>query len=69
MRMGDAVAAAGDVPGFQIHRSWWVARAAVERFERDGRKGRITLCNGLVVPVSRDRLADLPVSGWPVPGA
>ena len=69
MRMGDAVAASGDVPGVQVHRSWWVARAAVERFDRDGRKARITLCNGLIVPVSRERLSDLPVSGWPVPGA
>ena len=69
MRMGDAVAASGDVPGVQVHRSWWVARAAVERFDRDGRKARITLCNGLIVPVSRERLSDLPAWGWPAPGA
>jgi hypothetical protein len=64
MRMRDAVAATGGVAGAQVHRSWWVAREAVKRFDRDGRKAQVTLRNGLAVPVSRDRLNALPLADW-----
>ncbi|MBA4767355.1 MAG: LytTR family transcriptional regulator, partial [Porphyrobacter sp.] len=35
MRMRDAVALLGDLEGMQVHRSWWVARGAVEDVLRE----------------------------------
>lgn len=55
MRLGDAVAELG-VAGMQVHRSWWVAFAAIEALERDGRATRLRLSNGDTVPVSRAHL-------------
>lgn len=52
MRMGDAVAALGE-RGLRVHRSWWVAHAAVKAGGRAGRTLRIELHNGLMVPVSK----------------
>jgi DNA-binding LytR/AlgR family response regulator len=52
MRLGDAIAELG-AAGMQVHRSWWVAFAAMETLERDGRSARLRLSNGDVVPVSR----------------
>lgn len=52
MRMGDAVAALGE-RGLRVHRSWWVAHAAVKAGSRAGRTLRIELHNGLMVPVSK----------------
>jgi hypothetical protein len=54
LRLSDAIAEVQEVSGFQIHRSHWVARAAVARMERlpDGRL-RLYLMNGSVLPVSR----------------
>jgi hypothetical protein len=60
MRMRDAVAEAEGVEGTQVHRSWWVARGAVEHVERDGRRLTVSLRNGLQVPVSRERNGSLP---------
>ena len=36
LRMRDAIAELEGVEGAQVHRSWWVARDAVERVEREG---------------------------------
>jgi hypothetical protein len=52
MRMKDAVAELDGLPGLRIHRSWWVARDAVERVERNGRV-RMVLTNGMSAPVAR----------------
>jgi hypothetical protein len=54
LRLSDAMAEVQDVSGLQIHRSHWVALAAVDRAERlpDGRI-RLHLVNGLALPVSR----------------
>lgn len=52
MRMSDAVAAMGE-SGLRVHRSWWVARAAVVTGNRAGRTFRLELDNGLIVPVSK----------------
>ncbi|MFD1701971.1 LytTR family DNA-binding domain-containing protein [Methylopila henanensis] len=56
MRLGDAMRELGPTPGAQAHRSWWVAAAAIESFERSGRAGRLTLSNGLTAPVSQRHL-------------
>lgn len=63
MRLTDAVAAMGDRPGLQVHRSWWVARAAIESVEREGRNLRLKLLNGLKVPVARSAVARLKAEG------
>ncbi|MBC6980752.1 LytTR family transcriptional regulator [Caulobacter sp. 17J80-11] len=64
MRMADAVAELAAVDGAQVHRSWWVARAAVVASERRGRSGVLRLDTGLEVPVARRRLAELKALGW-----
>lgn len=53
LRLGDAIAEVDSDAGRQVHRSWWVLDEAVERFERVGRTGALTLGNGLKVPVSQ----------------
>jgi hypothetical protein len=64
-RMADAEASLGPhVPGLRVHRSWWVARAAITGWQREGKKLSLTLSNGLVVPVARDRQATLKAAGW-----
>lgn len=51
-RFSDAVRELGDA-GVQTHRSWWVAKDAVERVERDGDRHVLVLRADLRVPVSR----------------
>lgn len=51
-RFAQAVAALG-AAGVQVHRSWWVAKDAVERAERTGDRYVLVLRTGLRVPVSR----------------
>jgi hypothetical protein len=64
MRMRDAVEALAGVDGLRVHRSWWVARAAVAGVERQDRSLRLVLQNGLKVPIPRERIADLREAGW-----
>ncbi len=60
LRLSDAIAEVGPVPGAQVHRSHWVAWAAVSGVER-GKGGTVLLLTcGCRVPVSRanrDKLA------------
>ncbi len=55
---------AGRVEGQRVHRSWWVARAAVSGWTQDGKTMMLTLTNGKAVPVARDRQAGLKGAGW-----
>jgi hypothetical protein len=64
MRMADAAALLADVPGARVHRSWWVARAAVTGTARDGDRLLLTLENGLTAPVSRSERPKLGAAGW-----
>ena len=64
LRMRDAEAELTAIDGMRIHRSWWVARDAVERVVRDGRGYKLRLTNGLEPPVARDRVAALKAAGW-----
>jgi len=64
LRMRDAVAELDGLNGAQVHRSWWVARAAVEAVERDGRNVRLVLAKGLVAPVARNMVPVLKSGGW-----
>ena len=64
MRMRDAMALLGEAEGMQVHRSWWVARAAVEDVQRDGRNIRLKLARGIEAPVARAKVADLRDARW-----
>jgi hypothetical protein len=60
----DAIVELGDLPGLQVHRSWWVARNAVERAVKDGRNLKLRLVNGLEVPIARTGVAAARAAGW-----
>ena len=64
MRLRDAIAMLPAEAGTQVHRSWWVARAAVTGTARDGRNAFLLLGNGDKIPVSRDKLSALRAAGW-----
>ena len=64
MRMRDAVAELDGLPGALVHRSWWVARGAVQGVRRDGRNVRLTLAGGLEAPVARAQAPALEAEGW-----
>ena len=53
MRLADAMRETGATEGLQIHRSHWVAKAAVVRLLRADGKVLVELSNGLRLPVSR----------------
>ncbi len=54
----------GRIDGMKVHRSWWVARAAVTGWKREDKTLTLSLKNGLAVPVARDRQADVKAAGW-----
>ena len=64
MRISDAIAELEGVEGERIHRSWWVARAAVAGRETRGRATSLRLTNGLEAPVARTMVAPLRDQGW-----
>lgn len=64
MRLRDAMALVGGQEGMQVHRSWWVARAAVEDAVRDGRNIRLRLARGIEAPVARAQVASLRDARW-----
>ncbi len=63
MRMRDAVAQL-DGKGVRVHRSWWVARAAVVDTVRQDRNLRLRLADGREVPVARAMVPELRALGW-----
>ncbi len=65
MRLRDAIAELSGLDGRQVHRSYWVAAAAVGAVERKS-DGKLTLVlrNGLRVPVSRSYAAEVRAAGW-----
>ncbi len=64
MSLSQAIEEVGELEGLQVHRSWWVARRAVEGVIEDGRKLRIRLKGGLEAPVSRASVPRLRAAGW-----
>jgi len=53
MRLSDAVASIEPDLGLQVHRSWWVAHAAIREVNRADQRIQLRLANGLAVPVGR----------------
>jgi len=64
MRLSDAIAAAEGLDGRQTHRSWWVAREAVDTVSRGDGRATLTLSNGVQAPVSRTYAPALREAGW-----
>jgi hypothetical protein len=64
MSLNQALDQVGDLDGLQVHRSWWVARRAVEDVVEDGRNVRLRLKGGIEAPVSRTSVARLRSAGW-----
>ena len=69
MRFGDALEALAGLDGFRTHRSWWVARTAVEAARWKGGRGALTLSDGASAPVSRTYAAALRGTDWAAPVA
>ncbi|WP_339932843.1 LytTR family DNA-binding domain-containing protein [uncultured Brevundimonas sp.] len=67
MRFADALAALDTADGFRTHRSWWVARTAVESARWKAGRGRLVLSDGSAAPVSRTYAAALKGTDWAAP--
>ena len=57
IRLSDAISEAEPEEGFQIHRSHWVAKAAVKRLSNKGTSSQVILSDGRILSVSQSRLA------------
>jgi DNA-binding LytR/AlgR family response regulator len=64
MRLADAISELEGLEGAQTHRSWWVAKDAVEGVRRDGDRVTLTLKGGAEAPVSRPNIKPLREAGW-----
>lgn len=64
LRLSDAVAELEGIEGAQTHRSWWVARDAVEHARRGDGRATLTLKCGVEAPVSRAYARALREAGW-----
>jgi DNA-binding LytR/AlgR family response regulator len=64
MRLSDAVAELEGIEGAQTHRSWWVAKAAVEEARRGDGRATLKLRGGVEAPVSRAYAKALREAGW-----
>jgi len=58
IRLNDAIAETKPLEGFQIHRSHWVAKSAVEKLEVKGSSGQVRLHDGRALKVSQSRLTE-----------
>jgi hypothetical protein len=64
MRFADAVEEMAGAEGLRVHRSWWVAKAAVRDGVSLGRRMNLVLEGGLAVPVSRDAAPRVRRANW-----
>jgi DNA-binding LytR/AlgR family response regulator len=64
MRLSDAITELEGVEGAQTHRSWWVAKDAVEGVRREGDRVILILKGGAEAPVSRPNVRALREAGW-----
>ncbi|SLN32695.1 LytTr DNA-binding domain protein [Aquimixticola soesokkakensis] len=68
MRFADAVAELDGLKGAQVHRSHWVAHAAVRCVEKENGRHFLVLINGERVPVSRANQGVIEEAGWQYAG-
>jgi len=64
MRLSDAIAELEGLEGAQTHRSWWVARQAVQGARRLEGRAVLELPGGVEAPVSRGYARALKAEGW-----
>ena len=64
LRLADAEAELAGQGGARVHRSWWVARAAVTGAVRRRSQTLLTLKGGIEAPVSRNQARVLRRAGW-----
>jgi uncharacterized membrane protein len=64
LRLADAAAELEGLEGARVHRSWWVAKAAVVGTARRGAQTMLKLPNGVEAPVSRAQVGELRRAGW-----
>ncbi len=64
MRLVDALEVLSALDGFRTHRSWWVARTAVQAVRWKGGRGALTLSDGSFAPVSRTYATSLRGTDW-----
>jgi hypothetical protein len=64
MRLSDAIAELPADKGAQTHRSWWVAKAAVEGVSKGDGRATLRMSGGLEAPVSRSFYKALGDKGW-----
>ena len=64
MRLSDAVAELEGIEGAQTHRSWWVAKAAVQGARRGDGRATLEVLGGVQAPVSRAYAKALREAGW-----
>lgn len=64
MRLSDAISELEGIDGAQTHRSWWVARNAVEGARREGDRVVLLIKGGVEAPVSRPNIRPLRDAGW-----
>ncbi len=63
MRLSDAIREVGQTKGLQVHRSHWVATAAIKSVQRRGDGAIIILTSDEAIPVSRRYIAALRDAG------
>jgi hypothetical protein len=64
LRLSDAIAELEGIEGAQVHRSWWIARAAITGVRRGNGRATLTLKDGAEAPVSRTYARALREAGW-----
>ena len=63
MRLSDAIRETAPEPGLRVHRSHWVATAAVTSARRDGDRAILAMRSGGDIPVSRSHIRALREAG------
>jgi len=63
MRLTDAIREAAPAPGLRVHRSHWVARAAITSARREGDRAILTMSHGGDIPASRSHISALKQAG------
>ena len=63
IRLSDAIKEVGDTRGIQIHRSHWVALDQIQKVERSGDCGKVTMKDESSCPISRKYMPDVRAAG------
>lgn len=63
-RMSDAVEDLATTDGLQVHKSWWVSKAAVKEVVSKNRKRTVLTNDGTSIPVGRSFENSLKTAGW-----